>query len=68
MTNITDEQMDTFRPLLNAWMKLNEMEFDIINFCPVCGSKVMYYHGAGFTQIICSEKCQGMKVLKTIER
>ena len=68
MTNITDEQMDTFRPLLNAWMKLNEMEFNIINFCPVCGSKVKHYHSPSLTEIRCSEKCQGMTVLKTIER
>ena len=67
MTNITDEQINALRYLLDTWATSNEVEFDDINYCPICGDKVMYYYGAGFKQIVCSNKCHGMKIYKTMK-
>lgn len=68
MIKLTDEQIHTLKFLIEGWINTNKIEFDVINFCPKCGSKVMYYHGTGYTEIICTNKCDGMTALKTIER
>ena len=35
--------------------------------CPDCNSKVKYYHNPGVTRIVCSQKCNGFKVIKEID-
>lgn len=34
--------------------------------CPDCGGPVRSYHSPGITRLVCSEKCRGWHVIKTI--